>query len=103
VEGGHGLEGTLTLTSENPPTWTLEASFTFPTAGYVVGPVEAGPLGSLNRPGSATGPNTAVVIRIPIKTPHPGQAVAEVVTAVPVKEQIEAPKNATFSIVLQPQ
>jgi len=86
--GSLGLEGTLTHDAD-AGAWMLKGSFTFPTGGYTLHPVEVVVMESYPE-------QVRVVFRV--TKPGPGAMVTMALVEAPFQEQIAVSREATFTL-----
>ena len=97
---GSKLEGTI-LPKEGGG-WVLEGEFTFMTGGYAVGEPFASFLGSklFGGPQVVEGPtSTTMIISIPVTTPSKDAVVTKAISTEPIRMELDAPEDTTFSVV----
>jgi hypothetical protein len=86
--GSLGLEGALTYDAD-AGAWKLKGSFTFPTGGFTLHPVEVVVMESYPE-------QVRVVFRI--TKPGPGAMVTMALVEAPFEEQIAVSREATFTL-----
>ena len=90
LTGPFDLEGQLTLGMEGM--WELNASFLFPTSGYVVAEPEVIVRESFPE---------QVTFLLRVTPPPPDAVVLQVITEVPVQAVVEVDVNATFEVLVE--